>query len=271
MSAPTKSSGSWDAAELGIVVDEEDLKPMQYWKPYDPNKAPLEAWNPQPPPWMLDRALAWLTDIEVRRIPSDVARSASAAIRTLAALPAWPKAQSADGRRAKMAPGFIEAAEAFDPDTTGNLLLAGPTGAGKTLAALHAVLLLWQRRLAVFRPLPLVLFVKHTSLATARRNSRLGQESQLIEDAIGAELLIIDDLGQAEDKDPALFEVIDARYDAGRPTIATTGLDPAAPDKDGFNARIGEAPLRRLLQTKRPGKLVSTFSKPKLQAVPGVR
>lgn len=273
MSAPTKSSGGWDAGELGIVVDEEELKPMtKYWSAPDHCRAEREAWNPMPPPWMLERTLAWLTDIEARRsVPSDMANSVRAAARTLTALPEWPRAQTAEQRRSKMAPAFVAAAEAFDPNSTGNLLLAGPTGAGKTLAALHAVLALWQRRLTEFRPLPTVLFVKHTGLATARRNSQLGRESQLIEDAIGTELLIIDDIGQAEDKDPALFEVIDARYDAGRPTIATTGLDPAGVDKDSFKARIGEAPLRRFMQTRRPGKLASTFSKPKLQAVPGVR
>jgi DNA replication protein DnaC len=272
-SMPAPTSNGWTAEELGIEVDDEDVKPMtKYWSRPDYLSSDREAWNPMPPPWMLERALSWLTDVEARRsIPSELARSANAAIRTLPTLPEWPRTQTAERRRAKMACAFVAAAEAFDPDTTGNLLLAGPTGAGKTLAALHAVLQLWQRRLAAYRPLPKVLFVKHTALATARRNSQLGRESQLIEDAIAAELLIIDDIGQAEDRDPALFEVIDARYDAGRLTIATTGLDPHAADKEGFKARIGEHYQRRLLQTKRPGKLVSTFAKPKLQAVAGVR
>jgi hypothetical protein len=252
------------------VVDDEDLKPMtKYWTPPDYEAEARNAWMPQPPPALLDRALAWLNarGPGMAHYPFDV----SHALRSLAGLPEYPRTCSAEERRSKMHRSFIEPAEAFDPEATGNLLFAGPTGVGKTLAALHAVFLLWQRRLTAVQHLPKVLFVKHTALATARRNSQLGRESQLIEEAIGTELLIIDDIGQAEDRDPALFEVIDARYDSGRLTIATTGLDPHASDKDGFKARIGEHYQRRLLQTKRPGKLVSTFTKPKLQAVPGVR
>jgi DNA replication protein DnaC len=243
--------------------------PMEYWTPPDHSKGAREAWNPMPPATMLERALDWLTptgDMRGRTVDGAVRASAQAAKKTLALLPEWPKTQTVTARRARMAPVFVAPAEEFEPDSTGNLLLAGPTGTGKTLAAVHAVLLLWQRRIAEYRPLPKVLFVKHTQLATARRNSRLGQESQLIEDAIGAELLVVDDLGQADDRDPALFEVIDARYDVGRPTIATTGLNTAE-----FKERIGETVLRRLLQAKRAGRLVSTFSKPKLQAVPGGR
>jgi hypothetical protein len=269
---PRSTSNGWRAEELGIVVDDEDFRPMtKYWTPPDNYKPQREAWNPMPPASMLERALAWIYERSSHdggaRYPFDV----SHVLRTLEGLPEWPRTQTADGRRAKMAPVFVADAEAFDPDSTGNLVLAGPTGTGKTVAALHAVLLLWQRRLAALRPLPNVQFVKHTALASARRNSQLGRESQLIEDAISAELLIIDDIGQADDRDPALFEVIDGRYDAGRLTIATTGLEPHSLDKHGFKGRVGEAPLRRLLQTKRPGKLVSTFTKPKLQAVPGVR
>jgi hypothetical protein len=266
MPVPSKASSGWSASELGIEVDEEDLKPMQYWKPHDPNKPERESWNPMPPPSMLERLLEWITaehaDFRNPRLPH-MRTSVNDALRTLATLPAFPKTCTAAERRAKMHKTFVEPAEAFDPRTTGNVIFMGETGRGKTVGAAHAVFSLWQRRLAALEPLPKVLFVKHTEISNARRNSRLGQEAQLLDDAAEVEVLVIDDIGQGnDDRDTALFELVDRRYDTAKATIATTGL--TVPE---FETKVGEALLRRLLETKRRGRLLSTFGSPKLQAV----
>src|SRR5688572_16202019 len=156
MSAPTKPSGGWSAKELGIEVDEEDFPMTEYWKKPDYDAEARNAWMPQPPPALLGRALTWLYERKpgTAHYPFDV----SHALRTLKGLPEWPRTCSLDERRSKMHRSFIEPAEAFDPEATGNLLFAGPTGVGKTLAAVHAVLSLWQRRLGNVQHLPKVMF-----------------------------------------------------------------------------------------------------------------
>jgi DNA replication protein DnaC len=241
-----------------VVIDDDQRSSMKYWDgKIDYYFHEREAWNPMPPANMLDRALSWLSHRQ--------SRSASQAQIAMCTLPEWPRQQSASERLARMHKSFVQPAEAFDPDITGNVLFAGPTGVGKTLAMVHSVLSLWERRIARVherKPLPAVLFLKHAAIANARRNSPLGEEPQIIQDAMKAELLLIDDVGLADDRDSALVEIVDHRYDRGRPTLATTGLQTAE-----FSARLGEMLLRRLLQTVRPGKLVSAFPKAALAAV----
>jgi DNA replication protein DnaC len=250
-----------------IVIDDDKLRPMKTWNgKVDYEFYEREAWNPMPPARLLKLALEWIADRQ--DLPRSIGHlresTFEARYRTWRTLPEWPTESTAEVRRAKMHRAFIDPAEAFDPESTGNLLFAGPTGAGKTLAAVHTLLLLWERRIASLKPLPKALFVKHSAIANARRSSPLGEEPQIIQDAMKAELLLIDDIGQGDERDTALFEIVDARYDAGKATIATTGLDSAQ-----FAARIGETVQRRLLQAVRPGKLVSTFPKAALTAVAG--
>ncbi|MFZ5891282.1 MAG: hypothetical protein ACOY0T_09550 [Myxococcota bacterium] len=89
-----------------------------------------------------------------------------------------------------------------------------------------------------------MVWVTAREIVMARRSHELGSEPELLTKCIGASLLFLDEIGsEPHDRDGDLFGVIDARYAAGRPTLATTGL----PLKD-FEERYGSALLRRLTE-----------------------
>lgn len=91
------------------------------------------------------------------------------------------------------------------------------------------------------------LFVSAISLGLARAQARLGDgEPALVERAIAAPLLLLDDVGQ-EPKvaSSAVKDVIFARYDADLPTWVTTGLtseELVALYGDGFVRRVVVGP-----------------------------
>lgn len=90
-------------------------------------------------------------------------------------------------------------------------------------------------------------------LATARRKTKLGQESPIIERAKAATLLIIDELGpQAPtDREQVVFEIIDHRYTKKLQTVCTSGLPEAE-----FRALHGDGLWRRLTE-KHVGRVLS--------------
>jgi hypothetical protein len=87
-------------------------------------------------------------------------------------------------------------------------------------------------------------FVTGFELAQARRQASLGTgEAPAIQKAMKAPLLVLDEVGHEPQTDPVIFEVADARYRNGLPTIVTTGLRPAQ-----FRDRYGDATWRRFTE-----------------------
>jgi len=128
----------------------------------------------------------------------------------------------------------------------GNVLLTGPTGRGKTacsIALLHRILDAARDRDLGVVALDYAKRIRYTS-AQALCFARQGweQEPELIADAKWASLLVIDEWGPEVDSKGALFEVINSRYEDGRQTILTTGMD-----RDSFVRRYGDALARRVI------------------------
>ena len=138
----------------------------------------------------------------------------------------------------------------------GNVALLGPSGTGKTTAALALV-----RRLAdelyqaevergpdwYSQPSADLIrwsrsrWVTAHEIARARREHRLGQsDAPLIRECMEAPLLVVDEMG-FEPVDGTIFEIVDVRYGRKLPTIVTSGLTSGE-----FAKRYGAALLRRL-------------------------
>ena len=139
----------------------------------------------------------------------------------------------------------------------GNLVLCGPTGCGKTTASVARIRKLLAQAEQPCSPEDFrfacgIRFAGAADLATARKQHPLGSgEPFVIEEAIDASLLILDELGYESQQDTAIPELADIRYRKGRLTITTTGLRPAE-----MVARYGEATVRKLIGQ---GKIVSAF------------
>lgn len=230
--------------------------------------------SPCPPPHMVLQHAAWLRAWNSRCVghshtqcrPERLSPGTKAVIaaaknisEVAAKLPVWPSRQTAAIRRSKMAAEIISATEDYD-GTTG-LLLIGKTGAGKTVGAVHTAFSLWERCFRERVAVPFILFVKATDLAAARRCHALGEgEPELVLEATEAPLLLLDDLGQDDKRDNTVFEVLDARYDAQRPTVVTSGFP-----VEEISARYGQALVRRIVETNGAGKIVNLL-KPVLRA-----
>lgn len=116
-----------------------------------------------------------------------------------------------------------------------NLVLAGPVGVGKSHAALAACRVLHDRGWSVE-------FVPVVELLDRLRP---GGDPSAFEDAIGVDVLIIDDLGSERPTDwtaERLFAVVNRRWLEEHPTVVTTNL--AA---DALEAAIGERMFSRLV------------------------
>jgi DNA replication protein DnaC len=162
---------------------------------------------------------------------------------------------------------LLEAARTWD-SATGSLVLIGPTGAGKSACA-HAL----ARRLIAHgfaTALAREDYWRHSEeldvargmrwyaaskLALARKQAKLGSgEAYAVGDAIEATILFIDELGYEQViGDGVIFDIVNSRYEAGRPTIVTSGRT-----EGELVDRYGAAFMRRL---REPGQLVDVHPK----------
>lgn len=139
------------------------------------------------------------------------------------------------------APGFdLRGRVQDDPETLAGRILGaervcfvGGAGAGKTSLACACL----RERLDGG------LFVSAIALGLARAQAKLGDgEPKLVEQALAAPLLLLDDVGQEPKLTPnAVKGVVFGRYDADLPTWVTTGLtsqELVAAYGDGFLRRI---------------------------------
>jgi hypothetical protein len=132
----------------------------------------------------------------------------------------------------------------------GNILLAGRTRVGKTMAAVHLVRRLIQEGIRhggeAFELAKMIRWQECRELSAAAREYKLGTGSP--EEIIGcklARLLILDDLG-AHDEREGLDRILQFRLTRGWPTITTTGLRVDGPQ--GLDATFGEHFTVRLLE-----------------------
>lgn len=137
----------------------------------------------------------------------------------------------------------------------GNGLVSGPTGAGKTVSAAALVHRILDRvcehgaTTTDFDFARRIRFVDASDLARARRESKLGEEPEILTEACRASLLVIDEMGFEPwhcERDRALFDVLNERYSQGGHTIVTTGRTEAE-----FRARYGAALVRRIVDGDR--------------------
>lgn len=167
--------------------------------------------------------------------------------------PAGPEADPEEERRARRRRIEQERAELWprikNPKLTAAVrlsdtrcaLLLGPTGAGKTSAALWAM-----ARYPGF-------WVASRDLGAAERRHPLGEgDPPLVRQAISAPTLYLDDLGTEDAKDLGVLQsVIDHRYAKGRATFVTSGLT-----RVDLSTYLGAAYVRRLVEqhvTRRDG------------------
>lgn len=134
----------------------------------------------------------------------------------------------------------------------GSVLILGPTGAGKTAAAIALMFRILNRASKpeeTERNVRWALgmkFIDASELGVARRNSKLGDEAGLVEQAKRASLLVLDEVG-FEPFTQVPYEVVNARYLAGSPTIITSGLlCSKRKNVNEFAKRYGAAFMRRI-------------------------
>jgi len=175
-------------------------------------------------------------------------------------LPEWtrplPEASLLDGSPEK----FRVQAEHWCP-STGNLLLLGETGSYKTSAA--AALVKRLVRLGIkrggvdWRRVRTVAWYWAPTLEQARHDHPIGKdEAPKIVDASAASLLVIDDFGLGSSgKSTAIRDVLNARYQSGLPTVATSGCE-----LEQLTAHYSSMAVRRLLESGgRSGAVVSVL------------
>jgi DNA replication protein DnaC len=117
-------------------------------------------------------------------------------------------------------------------------LLVGNAGLGKSVLAVC-----WLRATSARREVE-GMFVDAYALANARRNARLGEEAALVEAALEADLLVLDDLG-SEPVVPSspIAEIVHARHATLKTTLVTSGFG-----LDALEGRYGGGSFRRLAE-----------------------
>lgn len=134
----------------------------------------------------------------------------------------------------------VRRVEAWCDHVGGNLTLIGETGAGKTSLVYYAA----ARAIAAADGASRFLFVSAFDLGVARRNAPLGEEAELVAEALETEALIIDDLGsEPTTHAEVLSYVISSRHEDGRETNVTTWMNSAE-----LGERYGFGVARRVLE-----------------------
>jgi DNA replication protein DnaC len=169
---------------------------------------------------------------------------------------------------------LVAIAQAWDWDS-GNLLVLGPTRAGKTSGVALLVRLLMQRAIAsretfdaatrrfwggCANHLQLAELIRWQScreLTMATRESQLGHGApDAIQRCQHARLLVLDDVGAGDDKG-ALERILNERYERRWPTITTAGLSSRE-----LATTFGEALVRRMAERAgKAGQIVNLFPK----------
>ena len=176
--------------------------------------------------------------IDAARIP---ARFAKAELESYRAVTDSPRAALAKATR------FVEAFPVVD----GGLLFHGPVGVGKThlaVGVLKAVIRKTGARGYFFETPDLLRQVRNTY------NTRVDEtEMGVLHPVLHAELLVLDDLGAEKTSEwvqETLGLVINARYNARRPTIITTNLqdDNDSTNPNSFMFQVGARTRSRLVE-----------------------
>lgn len=136
--------------------------------------------------------------------------------------------------------------EAFSPETTEGLWFIGSYGAGKTHLAVATL------RAALEGTLASVRFTTASDLIAAVRPGEDERNFHWaeVDEAIRADLLVLDDLGQEQSGDfsrDVIYRTINGRYEANRPLIVTTNAG-----DEQLERRYGGATVSRLLEMARP-------------------
>lgn len=145
---------------------------------------------------------------------------------------------------------FVRACDGWGPKDAqgraqGGLVMLGPTGSGKTTAAVHLV----RCFLARYEVATSTMFTLASDLAD-------GGDAEL-DRAKRVRLLVIDDLGKEHDPRNRIFRVLDHRH-TRLPTIITSGIRP-----EDLDERFGGATVRRMFEFRgRPVARVSLFQRP---------
>lgn len=140
-------------------------------------------------------------------------------------------------------------AKSYAENPQGNLILSGATGTGKTMLAnlIATVLIKADKDVLVIRSSQI-----GEQVRTSWSKHSTVNEHGLMEGWINQDLLVIDELGEADlsynaemrqtDRE-RLSRIIDGRYSKGLPTIITTNLT-----KDLLKERLGDRAWDRLQQ-----------------------
>ena len=140
-------------------------------------------------------------------------------------------------------------AEAFTLETATGFLLAGRFGCGKTHLAVAAL------RVAIERTLVEGRFLS-TGALIAQVRAGAPVDYRPVELAIGAELLVFDDIGQEVGTDferGILARVVMGRYDEARPTVFTSNHGPK-----GLERTLGGAVVSRIREMAETHVILAT-------------
>ncbi|MGI5888996.1 MAG: ATP-binding protein [Oscillospiraceae bacterium] len=136
-----------------------------------------------------------------------------------------------------------EFAEQF-PDGTGNLLMTGSAGLGKTHLALSIARRVIERGYGA-------VYCSTASVFSTIDDEKFGRKQG---DTLGAlkncDLLVLDDLGAefiSASISASIYDVINSRINSGRGTVITTNIT----DEDTFSIRYGEKTCSRILYCSR--------------------
>lgn len=155
--------------------------------------------------------------------------------------------------RERVDPRIVDAVQQWEPLRDGGLVLVGPTGCGKSTSVFARIRQLARKELLfvdstddpfAYRPQYLPRdprWISESALASARHYSRLGSEPEMLRDATGAGLLVIDEVGHAG-AEQTMLEIMNARYERRRPTVITSGFSIST-----LASRLGAACVRRMV------------------------